>query len=275
MADAKVEGIDGVTVHEPLSQFLRGLKGESDSHLVYQAAYAYQALLRVPDNETTWQAAMRRTGKLTQGVPGVVSAVKSADLNKFIDGLGDIQEGFLGASKVARLVKDAYDNVISLKESGPNSLACLEEGHSFSRKRDWYSVLRGADILIRGEALAAFRKLVCGAPCRLDPAFQWGVCQRLGDIAANPLWDSATRREAIEFLGEIYRNDALWGQLVNIKQWILNILMQLSSFHEMKGMCQSKNSGSRPVILFCIYDHPNLSTAITLLEHSTLRSHSS
>ncbi|KAF9362249.1 hypothetical protein BGX34_006532 [Mortierella sp. NVP85] len=229
IADARVEGIDRVSAHEPLSQFLRGLKGESDSYLVYQAAYAYQALLRVPDNETTWQTALQRTGKLPHGVPGMISAVNGADWSKFIDGLGDIREGLVGASKVARLDKNAYDNVVSLKESGPNFLACLEEGFSFSRKRDWYSVLRGADILIRDEALAAFRKLVCDAPCRLDPAFQWGVCQRLGEIAANPLWDSATRREAVEFLGEIYRNDAVWGQLVNIKQWILNIIIQLSS----------------------------------------------
>ncbi|KAF9353945.1 hypothetical protein BGX34_011288 [Mortierella sp. NVP85] len=229
MADAKIEGIDRVTVHEPLSQYLKELKEDSDSYLVYQAAYAHQALLRVPDNETTWQAAMRRTGKVIQGVAGVVSAVKGVDLNKFIDGLADIQEGLIGAAKAVKLAKDAYDNVVSLKESGNNLLDSLEEGLSFDRKGDWYSVLRGADALIRGEALATFRKLVCDASCRTHPAFQWGVCQRLGEIAANPLWDSTTRREAIGFLGEIYRNDALWGQLVNVKQWILNILVQLSS----------------------------------------------
>jgi len=74
----------------------------------------------------------------------------------------------------------------------------LKQGLSFERKRDWYSALRGAD------ALATFRKLVCEAPCRLDAAFQWGVCQRLGVIAVSPLWDAGARRNAIEFLGEIY-----------------------------------------------------------------------
>jgi hypothetical protein len=252
MADANVEGIDRVTVHEPLSQYLKELQEDSDSYLVYQAAYAHQALLRVPDNETIWQAAMRRTGKVIQGVAGVVSAVKGVDLNKFIDGLADIQEGLIGAAKVVKLVKDAYDNVVSLKDSGKNLLDSLEEGFSFERKGDWYSVLRGADVLIRGEALATFRKLVCEASCRNDPAFQWGVCQRLGEIAANPLWDPATRREAIGFLGEIYRNDALWGQLVNVKQWILNILVQLSSLpgNEMTGMWHSKNSDGRPFLWY-------------------------
>ena len=241
MADANVEGIDRVTVHEPLSQYLKGLKNHSDSYLVYQAAYAYQALLRVPDNETTWQAAMRRTGKVAQGVAGLISAVKGVDLNRFIEGLGNIGEGVGGALKVVEVVKDAYNNVVSLMEGGKNFSECLEEGLSFSRKRDWYSVLRGADILIRAEALVAFKKLVSEAPCRHDPAFQWGVCQRLGEIAANSLWDPESRTSAIAFLGEIYRNDKEWGRLANIKQWILNILAQLSSpGNGMEGMWQPK-----------------------------------
>jgi hypothetical protein len=97
------------------------------------------------------------------------------------------------------------------------------------RKRAWYSALRGADVLIRDGELADFKRLVCEAPCRYDPAFQWGVCQRLGEMAANPKWDPITRRNAIAFLGEIYMNDEMWGQRASVKQWILNILMQLSS----------------------------------------------
>ncbi|KAF9359192.1 hypothetical protein BGX34_008512, partial [Mortierella sp. NVP85] len=59
MADADVKGLDRETVHEPLASYLDKLKGSSDSYLVYQAAYAYQALMCVPDNETLWQATLR------------------------------------------------------------------------------------------------------------------------------------------------------------------------------------------------------------------------
>jgi hypothetical protein len=76
--------------------------------------------------------------------------------------------------------------------------------------------------------LSEFKKLVCEAPCRRDPAFQWGVCQRLGEVACNPAWDPETRRGAIAFLGEIYTNDEEWGQYTSVKQWILGILMQIS-----------------------------------------------
>ncbi|KAF9351684.1 hypothetical protein BGX34_000420, partial [Mortierella sp. NVP85] len=52
MADTKVTGLNREKLHEPLSSYLSGLKKSSDPFLVYQAAYAYQALLCVPDDET-------------------------------------------------------------------------------------------------------------------------------------------------------------------------------------------------------------------------------
>ena len=227
MADTNVTYLDRETLHEPLSLYLKDLKSSSDPYLVYQAAYAYQALLCIPDNETAWQAAVRRTGKVIQGVSGLVSAVKGLDLVKFLEGLADIQKGFEGASKVVDIVKATYDDVV--KESAKQFTDCLKEGLSFERKRDWYSALRGADTLIQDGELAMFKKLVCEAPCRFDPAFQWGVCQRLGEIAANPTWDADVRRSAVTFLGEIYKNDAVWGRQPSIKQWIISILIQLTS----------------------------------------------
>ncbi|KAK3810111.1 MAG: WD40-repeat-containing domain protein [Benniella sp.] len=212
MADTRVKGLDREKLHEPLSSYLNELKNSPDPYLVFQAAYAYQALLCVPDDETAWQAAMRRTGKVIQGVSGLVSAVKGLDLNKFMEGLGDIQKGIEGASKVVEVVKSAYGDVASLAQSGKGFLDSLKEGLTFERQRDWYSALRGADIMIQDGELASFKKLVCEAPCRLDPAFQWGVCQRLGRIAANQIWDANHRQSAVAFLGEIYRNDDVWGQ---------------------------------------------------------------
>ncbi|KAF9343275.1 hypothetical protein BGX34_006975, partial [Mortierella sp. NVP85] len=153
---------------------------------------------------------------------------KGLDLIKFIKGLEDIQKGVSGALKVAGAFKSAYDKVPMLVSGGQNFMDSLKEGLSFARKRDWYSALRGADVLIRDGELATFKRLVCEAPCRYDPAFQWGVCQRLGEMAANPKWDALTRQSAIAFLGEIYKNDEMWGQRSSVKQWILNTLMQLS-----------------------------------------------
>ncbi|KAF9347035.1 hypothetical protein BGX34_003445, partial [Mortierella sp. NVP85] len=224
MADANVTDLDREKLHEPLSSYLSGLKKSSDPFLVYQAAYAYQALLCVPDDETIWQAAMRRTGKLIQGVSGLVSAAKALDLNKLIEGLENIQLGVAGASNIVGAARTIYNELAQ----GAKFVDSIKEGLSFERKRDWYSALRGADVMIQDGELATFRRLVCEAPCRYDPAFQWGVCQRLGELAANPIWDDGTRQSAIAFLAEIYKNDVAWGQQASVNQWILNILMMLS-----------------------------------------------
>jgi len=150
MADANVIGVDREKIHEPLSLYLDELKDSSDAYLVYQAAYAYQALLCVPDDESLRQATLRRGGKVMEGVSGLVSAVKGLDVYRFIEGLGKIQEGLSGA----------HDGVKSLGESGQR----------FSGKCAWYTALRGADALIAGEQFGDFRKLVCEAPCRYDAA---------------------------------------------------------------------------------------------------------
>ncbi|KAF9344319.1 hypothetical protein BGX34_005787, partial [Mortierella sp. NVP85] len=229
MADASVQGLNRETIHEPLSAYLDGLKKSTDPYLVYQAAYAYQALLCVPDDESLWQATLRRTGKVIQGVSGLVSAVKGLDLNGFIEGLGKIQQGLAGATEIVRVVKTAYEGAVSLGESGQGFLESLQEGLSFNRKCAWYTALRGADSLIRDGLLVEFIQIVCGAPCRHDVAFQWGVCQRLGEIAANSEWSGETRQSAIAFLGEIYQDDIVWGDHTNVKQWIVSTLVRLTS----------------------------------------------
>jgi len=245
MADTKVTDLDREKLHEPLSAYLSGLQMSTDPFLVYQAVYAYQALLCVPDDEPKWQAAMRRTGKVINGVSGLVSAVKGLDFMKFIAGLEDIQKGVSGLSSAVKVVKLASDRVTSLIVGGQCFMDSLREGFSFEQKRDWYSALRGIDVLIRDGELATFRKVVCEAPCRYDPAFQWGVCQRLGEMAVNPMWDPVIRRGAIAFLGEIYKNDEVWGREISVKQWILNILMQLSYPSGSPPQCMSNRSPAR------------------------------
>lgn len=248
MADVGVDGLDRETLHEPLSSYLSELKKSSDPFLVYQAAYAYQALLCVPDNESVWQEAWRRTRTILDGVSGLVSAVKSFDLSKVLNSLEDFQSGLVqfqrgvtGLIETAKdsyeALKDGYDEVVELAKSGQEFLACLKAGLSFDRKGAWYSALRAADTLIQGGKFAEFKTLVYRAPCRFDPAFQWGVSQRLGEIASNPKWDMGVRESAVQFLGEIYDNDREWGQQPSVKQWIINILMQLSSLADLQCMC--------------------------------------
>jgi len=229
MADTKVKGLDREKLHEPLTLYLSEIKDVSDPYLVYQAAYAYQALLYVPDDETLWQGTLRRTGKVIQGVAGLVSAVKGLDLNGFMDGLKDIQQGVSGPAGVLILAKSTFEGVKSVSDSGKSFVECMKEGLGVKRKLTWYPALRGAESLLRSGQLFNFKQLVCNAPCRLDPVFQWGVCQLLGEVAIDSMWDAKTRRSAVIFLGEIHSNKAAWKSHTNVQEWILVILMKLGS----------------------------------------------
>ncbi|KAF9199480.1 hypothetical protein BGZ49_010385 [Haplosporangium sp. Z 27] len=231
MADSHVKGLKREQLHEPLSAFLNGLRLQesTDPYLVYQAAYAFQALQYVPDDEIPWQSLLRRGKKILSGVSGLVSAAKGFDVERFVTGLGQIQDGVAGIAAAFSVAKDIYENVAAMAESGQTFIDALKEGIRLNQKKKWYTALRGVDTLLQNGQLVEFQKLVYEAPCRLDPAFQWGLCERLGKIAADSKWSVPARQHAITFLGEIYTNDAMWGQDVNIKQWILDILKHLAN----------------------------------------------
>ncbi|KAF9358422.1 hypothetical protein BGX34_008941 [Mortierella sp. NVP85] len=157
MADTKVEGLDLESLLKPLSPYLDALKGNYEPYLMYQAAYAYQALLCVLDNESLWQATTCSTGKLIQRESGLVSAVKGLDLNGFIGGLKVIQQAT--AFEVAQNVLTTFDGMKSITTISQGLLEGVKDGLDFKYKSAWYSALRGADTLIRDGDFAVFKRL--------------------------------------------------------------------------------------------------------------------
>ncbi|KAF9998000.1 hypothetical protein BGZ79_008312 [Entomortierella chlamydospora] len=238
MADSHVKGLSREQLHGPLSTYLDGLRlqDSNDPYLVYQAAYAFQALQYVPDDEPLWQSVLRHGGKLLGGVFGVVGAVKGLDVEKFITGLGQIQDGVSGVVEVLSAAKEAYESVAELAESSQTFIASLKESIRLNRKKKWYTALRGADTLLQSGQLVEFQRLVYEVPCRLDPTFQWGLCERLGKLAADPKWNISTRQRAVAFLGEIYKDDTTWGQDTNVKQYVIDVIIQLTSSENIQGM---------------------------------------
>ncbi|KAF9345060.1 hypothetical protein BGX26_003600, partial [Mortierella sp. AD094] len=228
MVDSQVKGLSRQQLHGLLSDYFREFQESSDPYFVHQAAYAYQAMLYIPDEETILQISLQRTGKVTLGISGVVSNVKALDLIKFIEGLENIQAGLTDARNAIRLDKDAHANTKAVVENGQELLESLKEGLNFTSKSAWYPALRGLDRLLQEGRYSDFDVLVREAPCKHEPAFQLGVCQRLGELAANTTWDTNSRKCAVTFLGELIKDDAGWGQRA-IKQWIFSILSQLAN----------------------------------------------
>ncbi|KAG0240225.1 hypothetical protein BGX31_002158, partial [Mortierella sp. GBA43] len=94
MVNVEVQIKDSEALQKPLSSYLERLRKSGNPYMSFQAAYACQALKHVPDNTSLWQEALKRTGKVIQGVAGVAIAVNSFDIEKFITGLGKSRKRF-------------------------------------------------------------------------------------------------------------------------------------------------------------------------------------
>ncbi|KAG9070351.1 hypothetical protein KI688_009688 [Linnemannia hyalina] len=225
MVEHKVKDLDRVEEHEPLSGVLSGLKASSDPYLMYQACYAFQALQYVPNNETPLQAVLRHSTGVVDGLVKV-SAVFKLDLGAVLEGLGKLQETLGGVIEVTGSV---YDGARSLMESGRGVLESMKEGLGSGQKRPWYTAVRAAYAFAQAGQLKDLNVLIYEAPCRRDPLFQWGICQLLGEIASENIWDTSVRLQAVALLRELYMNDPLWGQDESVRTWMLNIIRQLGT----------------------------------------------
>ncbi|KAG9070332.1 hypothetical protein KI688_009669 [Linnemannia hyalina] len=225
MAEHKVKDLDRLEEHEALSGVLPGLKASSDPYLMYQACYAFQALQYVPNNETPLQAVLRHSTGVVEGLVKV-SAVFKLDLGAVLEGLDKLQETLGGVIEVAGSV---YDGASSLMESGRGVLESMKEGLGSGQKRPWYTAIRAAYAFAQAGQLKDLNVLIYEAPCRRDPLFQWGICQLLGEIASDTIWDTSVRLHAVDLLRELYMTDPLWGQDESVRTWMLNIIRQLGT----------------------------------------------
>ncbi|KAG0297076.1 hypothetical protein BGZ96_007777 [Linnemannia gamsii] len=224
MADNKVNGLDRVTEHDSLSAVLSGLSGSSDPFQLYQASYAFQALQYVPHDETTRQALLRNSVTIVDNVVKL-SAVLKLDVGEFFDGL----KGLVGVvTTVYESAKSGYEAVSSLIESGRGVFDSLKDSLGSGNRRQWYLAIRQADAFMRAGRLAELNRLIGEAPCRRDPFFQWGICQVLGEIAADSDWDVEIRKQAAEFLLVLLKDDVEWGKDESVSRWTVTLLDRLS-----------------------------------------------
>ncbi|KAF9937168.1 hypothetical protein BGZ70_006704, partial [Mortierella alpina] len=125
--------------------------------------------------------------------------------------------------------KSGYEGFCSLMDSGRGVIDSLKEGIAKGHKRPWYPALRAADGFVRQGHLADLNRLIVDAPCRRDPFFQWGICQRLGEIAVDETWEITARQQAIDLLVDLYSNDLEWAQDKSVKGFMLAIIVQLEN----------------------------------------------
>ncbi|OAQ23322.1 WD40 repeat-like protein [Linnemannia elongata AG-77] len=228
MVTGEVKDLNRERDHQPMLQLLDIVKDSGNVVQKYEASYAYQALQYAPDNETPLQV-LWRYAKVAAAGAGAVSSVFKLDpegLLKAIESLHWIGAGVVGA------VTTGVEAVETLRFGADGVVCASEREFDFMTKRSWYLALQGTALFIRQGRLSDFNLVVSQAPCRHNPNFQWGICRQLGEIAVDPLWDAPVRRQAVEFLGELFRSSTDWKPRDDVKRWILTILVQIKDLSD-------------------------------------------
>lgn len=210
--------------HTPLLKVLAGLKDSPDLCLKYQSTCAWQALQYIGDDESPLDMAVRVGGGLVMASLSVAGAFK-LDVEGLFNGLRELGEA-------AGQIRDATETIIAgvrtAREAGEGVVDSLLEGFRTGNKRAWYPALQGARVLISEGRLAEFRRIVYEAPCCRLQEFQWGICQLLGEIAIDPIWDMDIRLQAVYFLEDLLRSDSEWTTNSTVKEAIRSILLRIS-----------------------------------------------
>ncbi|KAF9914905.1 hypothetical protein BGZ65_000981, partial [Modicella reniformis] len=101
-------------LREPLTSYLstsmKALESSPDFHLAYQVTYTHKALACIPDGESSLQKKLKLGGNVIRGVFGVLSAVKALDVDKFMDGLKDVEKGFEALPQFWKNAQDMFNN---------------------------------------------------------------------------------------------------------------------------------------------------------------------
>ncbi|KAG9064417.1 hypothetical protein KI688_003607 [Linnemannia hyalina] len=228
MVAGKVKDLNRERDHQPMLQLLDGLKDSDNVVQKYEATYAYQALQYAPDDETPLQV-LWRYAKVAAAGAGAVSSVFKLDPEGLLKGIESLQE--IGAG-VAGAVSTGIEVVEALRVGADGAIRASENKFDFMKNHSWYLALQGTALFIRQGRLSDFNIVVSQAPCRNNPNFQWGVCRQVGEIAIDPLWDVLVRQQAVDFLGELFKGGADWKPHVDVKRWILTILIQISGISD-------------------------------------------
>ncbi|KAF9899499.1 hypothetical protein EC991_008790, partial [Linnemannia zychae] len=224
MVNSEVRIVGRAGVYQALVTALSSLEDITDPILQFQVQYALQASQYIPDDESTLQLVLRFSGGAVM-LPSEMTGIWQLDPVKLFNSLDNLRQRAGEECAAAEQLPEGWS---TLQQDSSGSASSLLRGIREGTKHEWYLTLLFARTCVRNGHLAKFNQTVCGARCGDNQAFQLGVCQILGEIAMDPLWDCLTRQRAITFLRALCWPTTGWEQHPVVKRWIVTILTQVS-----------------------------------------------
>ncbi|KAF9900866.1 hypothetical protein EC991_006770 [Linnemannia zychae] len=199
MVNNEVKNVNRISVHQSLVAALSELEDVTDPILQFQVQYALQASQYIPDDESTLQAVLRFGGGAFMLALGAAGICKLDPENLF-NSLDNLRQA---AGEAYAVVKQLPEGLEAFQQGRSGAARRLLHGMRTGTKHEWYLTLLFARTYVRHGQLAKFKHIVCGARCGDNQAFQLGVCQILGEVAMDPLWDTTIRQQAVDFLAAL------------------------------------------------------------------------
>ncbi|CAG8496486.1 17772_t:CDS:2, partial [Gigaspora margarita] len=197
MADCKVKYLSQEELHNPLYKALEKLSSSDNLELAYQARYAFQALICIPNDESPWEAFQKRAINIFRGFATLAGAIKNIDPGRLPEAFEHLGKGFEGIEKV-------INGAIVLVQGIQEGTSDIKQGLSLKvRRQKWYWALRYIDLFIQSRQFTALEKFVYNVPCFQENDFLWGLCERLEQLILDPELDNDIHRGAVGFLDYI------------------------------------------------------------------------
>ncbi|KAE8150931.1 hypothetical protein BDV25DRAFT_153540 [Aspergillus avenaceus] len=219
--DIRLEGIHQDAVHQPLFNTLRSLEAHDDSRLAQAAAYAFEALRGIPDNEGPMDVFLRTSGSLVSATAKIAGSVATMDPGKALGAAPEVLEliGYIGK------VLDSLETLGQTTEDLKN--AFIQDIEQLPKQKTWYYVLRytGPLIAAREKSFEVVEKALPELPCRNDWQFWCGLFDQLEQC-----WIHASEKRKyriIEFTEYALSQESL--QIVRSKNKYVNDWINLIS----------------------------------------------
>ncbi|EED11927.1 hypothetical protein TSTA_111040 [Talaromyces stipitatus ATCC 10500] len=172
MVDLKIYGLDRVDLYEPLQEQLKSLMDHQELRLAQAATYSREALLGLPNNESSYHAFLRHACAVARGAAGVAGAVPTMDPAKLMDAIPDLMN-------VPDLIKSVVD-VASDFYNIYDGVGSMAKGMKrVPKQKSWYVSLRYTDMLIRSAAWQKLEEFIREVPCGREETFLCGLYAQL------------------------------------------------------------------------------------------------
>ncbi len=203
----------------PLVQILRKfIKKLKEPELAYQANYAYQALMNIPNDESHLHKIWRHIYIIGGSAVLIASGITAPDISKFVDAFDRLYEERHSFLRLYERVCISFDRM----RKG-------FKGERSANYKELYIELKTIDFLLEGNQLDQFEYVVRKSDYCKDKFYLQALCQRLERIAATAS-ENGIAQKAIEFLGDLVR----WSSSKDVEQSVANALKRLEEQSRLK-----------------------------------------